>query len=86
MIRTFDEIIKVARERGPSTIAVAVAQDVGVLSAVSQAKAKGIAEAILVGVAQVIQCIALQQDISIDGFEIIDEPDKAGACGKQWSW
>jgi phosphate butyryltransferase len=82
LIRTFDEIIKVARERGPSTIAVAVAQDVGVLSAVSQAKAKGIAEAILVGDAQEIQRIALQQDISIDGLEIIDEPDKAGACGK----
>lgn len=80
MIKTFDEIVKAARERGPRTIAVAVAQDAEVLSAVSGAKGKGIAEAILVGNAREIQRIASRKSINIDGFEIIDEPDKAEAC------
>ncbi len=82
MIKSFDEIIKTARERGPKIVAVAVAQDTEVLVAISQAKRAGIARAILVGDAQEIRDIASRQNIDIDGFEIIDEGDKGKACNR----
>ena len=80
MIKSFAEVIKSARERGPKTIAVAVAQDADVLAAVSRAHREGIANSILVGNKEEIISIAAQQGIDIEGFEIMDEPDKATAC------
>lgn len=80
MIKSFAEVIKSARERGPKTIAVAVAQDADVLAAVSRAHREGIANSILVGNKEEILNIAAQQGIDIEGFEIMDEPDKATAC------
>lgn len=82
MISSFGEIVKHARERGPKTIAVAVAQDAEVLTAVSKAHSQGIAKAILVGDRERILNIARQRNIDIDGVEIIDEPDKIQACNK----
>ncbi len=82
MIRSFREIISCAKERGPKTVAVAVAQDAEVLAAVSEAADKGIAKAILVGDKSRIQKIALEMGINIQGFEIIDEADKVMACSK----
>lgn len=80
MIKSFAEVIKSARERGPKTIAVAVAQDADVLNAVSRAHREGIANSILVGDKEEILSIAAQQGIGIEGIEIMDEPDKATAC------
>jgi phosphate butyryltransferase len=80
LIKSFAEVIKSARERGPKTIAVAVAQDADVLAAVSRAHREGIANSILVGNKEEIISIAAQQGIDIEGFEIMDEPDKATAC------
>ena len=80
MIKSFAEVLKSARERGPKTIAVAVAQDADVLAAVSRAHREGIANSILVGNKEEILNIAAQQGIDIEGFEIMDEPDKATAC------
>jgi phosphate butyryltransferase len=80
LIKSFAEVLKSARERGPKTIAVAVAQDADVLAAVSRAHREGIANSILVGNKEEILNIAAQQGIDIEGFEIMDEPDKATAC------
>jgi phosphate butyryltransferase len=80
LIKSFAEVIKSARERGPKTIAVAVAQDADVLNAVSRAHREGIANSILVGDKEEILSIAAQQGIDIEGFEIMDQPDKATAC------
>ena len=80
MIKSFAEVLKSARERGPKTIAVAVAQDADVLAAVSRAHREGIANAILVGNREEILNIAAQQGIGIEGIEIMDEPDKVTAC------
>lgn len=82
MIKSFAEIVNQARERGPRTIAVAVAQDTEVMAAVSQANEKGIAKAILVGDRREIEIIAAQQGLNIEGLEILDEPDKTAACQK----
>ena len=82
MIRTFDEIVKVAKEKGPRTLAVAAADDADVLSAVSAAKDLGIAEAILVGDKEGIEKAAAEKDIDLSGFEILHEADKVEACKK----
>jgi phosphate butyryltransferase len=82
MIRTFNEIIKVAKEKGPRTIAVAVAQDTQVLSAVNAAKDLGIADAILVGNKEEIIEAAEENKIDISKFDIVDEKDKTEACRK----
>jgi phosphate butyryltransferase len=82
LIKSFAEIVNQARETGPKTIAVAVAQDTEVMAAVSQANEKGIAKAILVGDRREIEIIAAQQGLNIEGLEILDEPDKTAACQK----
>ena len=80
MIRSFSEILKIASEKGPKTIAVAVAQDVEVLTAVSNAKKLGIVNVILVGDKEEIETIAKKINIDLSGMEIIDEKDKVQAC------
>lgn len=80
MIKSFDEILKVARERGPKTIAVAVAQDAEVLSAVNSARTMGIAEAVLVGDREEIAGAARECGVDIGKFEVLDIKDKSEAC------
>ena len=80
MIRSFSEILKMASEKGPKTIAVAVAQDVEVLTAVSNAMKLGIANSILVGDKEEIENIAKKINIDLSGMEIIDVKEKAEAC------
>ncbi len=82
MIRAFDEILRVAKEKGPKTIAVAVAQDAEVLSAVSNAKRLGIADVILVGDKEEIEKVASQHGVGLGVFEIVDIKDKVEACRK----
>jgi len=82
MIRHFDDIIKFAKERGPKTIAVAVAQDLEVLTAVNEAKKLGIADAVLVGDKDQIEKIALENGIDTSEFEIIDMKDMTEASRK----
>ncbi|MCT4619512.1 MAG: phosphate butyryltransferase [Marinisporobacter sp.] len=82
MIKNMDEIIQFAKMRGPKTIAVAVAEDLEVLTAVSKAKNMGIAEAILVGDQEKIENIAKENDINLSGLEIINEKDMAQASLK----
>lgn len=82
MIKAFDEILKAAVEKGPKTIAVAVAQDTEVLSAVNSAKDLGIADVILVGDKNEILKAAGQCGVELAKFEIIHIEDKAEACLK----
>ncbi|MCT4605714.1 MAG: phosphate butyryltransferase [Marinisporobacter sp.] len=82
MIKNMDEIIQFAKMRGPKTIAVAVAEDLEVLMAVSKAKNMGIVEAILVGDQDRIENIAKEKDINLLGIEIINEKDRTQASLK----
>ena len=82
MIRTFKEIIESAKAKGPKTIAVAVAQDPEVLSAVNAAKKLGIAEAILIGDREEIIKASEECGIDIGTYEIIDIKDKNEASRK----
>ncbi|MBP2635911.1 MAG: pta 1 [Firmicutes bacterium] len=80
MIKKFEEIVKHAQAIGPKTIAVAAAQDIDVLLAVNNAKKLGIADAILVGAESEIRRIALENQIDINKFKIIDQQDIVEAC------
>jgi phosphate butyryltransferase len=75
MIKNFDEVLRIAKERGPKTVAVACAQDSDVLKAVDHAKKKGIIEAILVGDQKKMEQIAKEENIDLSAYEIIDLPD-----------
>lgn len=82
MIKAFDEIVRAVKGKKPKTLAVAVAQDAEVLSAVNAAKDLGIAEAILVGDKEEILKAAANCGVDPAKFLIIDEKDKAEACKK----
>ena len=71
----FNEIIEKMQGCGMKKIAVAAAQDSAVLEAVKEAKARGIAEAVLVGDEAKIREIAVSIDMDLAGYRIIDEPD-----------
>ncbi len=82
MITSLDNVFKMAKERGPKTIAVACAQDTDVLLAVNSAKEQGIADAILVGDQTLMIEIANEHNIDLAKFEIIDIKDLAEASLK----
>ena len=82
MKQGFDEIVAKVKECGKKTVAVSVAQDSAVLEAVKEAKARGIADAILVGDEAKIREIAASINMELDGYEIIDEPDMIQASLK----
>ena len=75
MGQKFDDIVAKVKECGMKKVAVSVAQDSAVLEAVKEAKARGIADAILVGDEPKIREIAAELNMDLDGFEIIHEPD-----------
>ncbi|MCQ2203341.1 MAG: bifunctional enoyl-CoA hydratase/phosphate acetyltransferase [Bacteroidales bacterium] len=77
---TFDSILDLARQGSRKKVSVAAAQDSYVLEAVSQAYTRGIADAVLVGSRDKIVDMAAQNGISLDGLEILDEPDDAQAA------
>jgi phosphate butyryltransferase len=82
MIKNFDEVLKVAKERGPKTLSVACAQDEDVLVAVENARKAGIANAILVGDQDAIVAIAEAHQIDLKNYEIIDIKDMTQASYK----
>ncbi len=75
MKQGFDDIIAKVKECGMKTVSVSVAQDSAVLEAVKEAKARGIAQAILVGDEAKIKEVAASINMDLEGFEIINEPD-----------
>ena len=80
MLNSFDDIIKVAKQAGNKKIAVAVAQDLDVLLAVTNAIKIGIVNCILVGNKEEILAIATENKLDLSTIEIIDVLDKVEAC------
>ena len=76
--KIFSEIKKIPMKK----ISVAVAEDSNVLEAVSIAKEKGIADAVLVGNEIKMRQIAKELNIDLSLFEIINEPDQRQAALK----
>lgn len=75
MINNFEGLISKVKECDKKKLAVAVAQDDAVLEAAAAAHEQGIADAILVGDEAQIRAIADQIGVSLEGMEIINEPD-----------
>ncbi len=80
MIENFAGIIAGAKDKGPKTIAVAVAQDEDVLKAVGAAHDLGIANAVLIGDGVAIKSICSNIQLKTTDYEIINVYDKAEAC------
>lgn len=79
MIKNFDEVVRIAKERGPKRLSVALANDEEVLLAVSNAHKAGIVEAVLVGDEPKMRAIAAEHNIDLSPFEIINEADLLAA-------
>lgn len=77
-----NDVIKLAKERGPKTVSVACCQDKEVLVAVENARKEGIVNAILVGDIEKTKEIAAGLDINLDNYELIDIKDLAEASLK----
>lgn len=82
MIKSFEEIIEIAKGRGPKKVALACAEDKDALMAVENARKEGIVEAILVGNESVIKENAIEMNIDLSNYEIINEEDMVNASRK----
>ena len=78
----FNKISSEIKKIPMKKISVAVAEDSNVLEAVSIAKEKGIADAVLVGNEIKMKQIAKELNIDLSLFEIINEPDQRQAALK----
>lgn len=82
-IRDFATMIQAARRKGPKRVAVAAAHDPEVLRSLEEARREGIATTgYLVGNAPLIEEIAQREGLSLEGFEVIHEPETARAARK----
>lgn len=82
MIERFDDLLAVAKQRGPKTIAVACAQDSDVLKAIEGARQQGIVNAMLIGNKAQIQARANEISVDLSNYEVIDIADQAEASLK----
>lgn len=82
MIKNFDELLKLAIEKGPKKVAVACAQDDDALKAIKEAYEKKIIKGILVGDTQKIKEISNEIGLDLSEFELIHIEDMAEASLK----
>ncbi|MDW7662344.1 MAG: phosphate butyryltransferase [Bacillota bacterium] len=82
MIKNFEELIKLAIEKGPKKVAVACAQDEDALKAIKAAYDKGIIKGILVGDTDLIKSISEEIGLDLKDFELIHITDMAEASLK----
>lgn len=82
MAKNFESLFKLAQEKGPKKMAVAVAQDEDVLGAIKLAYEKGIVEPILVGDKEIIEKLAKDLSFDLSKVEIVDEKDGVEATRK----
>ena len=74
-MKNFMEALELARSKGKKTVSVACAQDKEVLLAVEKARNEGIVDAILVGDQKKIEEIAVENNISLDNYKVVDIAD-----------
>jgi len=81
-IRNFAQLMELAQERGPRTVAVAAAAQEAVLLAVNEAEELGIADVILIGDRAEIVRIGREHGVDLGRLEIVHEPDPIQAAGQ----
>ncbi len=79
-IKTFEELMQAAKEKGPLTVAIASAHEQEILLAARDAEELGIADCVLVGDRQAINDIARESDIDVKRMMILDEPSPKKAA------
>lgn len=80
MAKSFEDLLQLAKLRGPKTLAVAAAEDKDVLMAVKSALEQGIIKPILVGDKEKIEEIAEDIGFDLSEIELIDKKEKADAA------
>lgn len=80
MIKNFQDLINSVKKHTPIKVAVAVADDLNVLTAIEDARLLGIVNAILIGEKNKIVSILNNNSINPKNYEIIDEANKEKAC------
>lgn len=81
-MKSFQEVLEKVKNNEMKKIAVAAAQDEPVLEAIRDAKACGLADAVLVGDKEKIVAIADKIHFDLSGIEIVNEPDGTKAALK----
>jgi len=80
MLKTFEEVIERACHYGPKRLSVAVSQAEDVMTAVEQARQKGMINGILVGDKEQTISVCKNLKIDLNNYEIIDQKDKTEAA------
>ena len=80
VLRNFADILNAVKDKAPKRVAVAVAQDDVIMEAVQEAREQKIAEFILVGDREKINETACKLGISLEGVQIVHEPDDRKAA------
>ena len=80
MAKSFKALLELAQKKGPKKVAVAVAQDKDVLSAIKNATELNIAIPVLVGDKEQILAVANELSFDLKNIEIIHEADTTMAC------
>ncbi|HCX60870.1 MAG TPA: phosphate butyryltransferase [Clostridiales bacterium] len=82
LINNFQEVINSVKRCSPINVAVAAADDLEVLTAIEEARALGIINAILIGDKGRIEDILNNNSIDSKNYEIIDAGSKEESCFK----
>jgi phosphate butyryltransferase len=79
-IKNYAEMLAAASQAGPVPVAIAAAEEYEILVTASEAQAKGIIHAILVGNEGQIRAIADQHHVDLTGMDMRGEPDSSLAA------
>lgn len=80
VIHSIQEIYQLIKEMPAKKVAVAQAADSHVLQAVAEAYNEGYIDAVLIGNTEKIKEIAVENDIDLRPFELLEAPDDEGAA------
>ncbi len=80
MIKNFADLLNAAKNQQTMKLAVAAAQDEDVLVAVCKAAEQGLIDPVLVGDIEKVKEIATKNNLSIDGYELVEAIELAEAA------
>ncbi len=80
MVKSLNDLMKMAQAAGPRTCAVVAAADPEVLLAADEAARQGIARCVLVGDATAIGKAASETGVDVSGCDVVQESDPAAAA------
>lgn len=81
MVRSLDDLVRMAQDAGPRTCAVVAAADPEVLLAADEAARRGIARCVLIGDPVAIGKAASEVGLDLSGYDVVEERD-AGAAAR----